>query len=262
MLTKSCSSLRTCAHLARMLRYVRWVSQSDQVSPYCIRGSRRLVSSDAVTDMGHAAALRSKEILKEKNPFYQPFKPTRSIRAFREKYGNSVSPGSRLDEKSGTGEYKYVERIAGRVSSKREAGPKMFFMDVISSHGEKEEKIQVMCMQKSYMDSYFTEMNAAVKRGDIVGVEGVPAMTKVGELSIVPHKITILAPCLHRLPEDGHLEDPSLRAVDRPLDMIVNSSTRHTLKTRFQVIQKLRSVLTERDFIEGDSQSVKRFFSF
>jgi hypothetical protein len=40
-----------------------------------------------------------------------------------------------------------------------------------------------------------------LRRGDIVGVEGAPANAKKGELSIIPTRITLLAPCLRMLPK-------------------------------------------------------------
>lgn len=46
----------------------------------------------------------------------------------------------------------------------------------------------------------FVEDTDIVRRGDILGVEGVPTKTKKGELSIMPKKVKLLSPCLHMLP--------------------------------------------------------------
>lgn len=46
----------------------------------------------------------------------------------------------------------------------------------------------------------FAELHNSVKRGDIVGVEGFPGKSKMGELSIFPRKFVVLSPCLHMPP--------------------------------------------------------------
>ncbi len=51
-----------------------------------------------------------------------------------------------------------------------------------------------------------------VRRGDIVGVEGHPGKTKLGELSIMPIRMVILTPCLHMLPKSFYgLKDQETR---------------------------------------------------
>lgn len=46
----------------------------------------------------------------------------------------------------------------------------------------------------------FVALHNSVKRGDIVGVEGYPGKSKMGELSIFPRKFVVLSPCLHMPP--------------------------------------------------------------
>jgi hypothetical protein len=43
-------------------------------------------------------------------------------------------------------------------------------------------------------------LHNSAKRGDIVGVEGFPGKSKMGELSIFPRKFVVLSPCLHMPP--------------------------------------------------------------
>jgi lysyl-tRNA synthetase class II len=47
----------------------------------------------------------------------------------------------------------------------------------------------------------YDSVRAVLRRGDIVGVEGSPAKSKKGELSIIPLKVVVLSPCLHMLPK-------------------------------------------------------------
>jgi lysyl-tRNA synthetase, class II len=46
----------------------------------------------------------------------------------------------------------------------------------------------------------FVALHNSVKRGDIVGVEGFPGKSKMGELSILPRKFVMLSLCLHMPP--------------------------------------------------------------
>ena len=46
----------------------------------------------------------------------------------------------------------------------------------------------------------FAALHNSVKRGDIVGVEGYPGKSKMGELSIFPRRFVLLSPCLHMPP--------------------------------------------------------------
>lgn len=73
----------------------------------------------------------------------------------------------------------------------------MIFYDI---HGDG-VKIQVMANAKMYssVEEFKTDIYK-IHRGDIIGVEGIPARTKLGELSVIPKKMTLLTPCLHALP--------------------------------------------------------------
>ena len=50
-------------------------------------------------------------------------------------------------------------------------------------------------------DEPFEELHSRLKRGDIIGVEGVPGRSKTGELSVRPERITSLSYCMHMLPK-------------------------------------------------------------
>ena len=63
-------------------------------------------------------------------------------------------------------------------------------------------KIQVMANANAYKAGVETFMSdvGKIRRGDIVGFTGKPAKTKKGELSVIPHTLQLLSPCLHMLP--------------------------------------------------------------
>eukprot|EP01098_Paradermamoeba_levis_P012634 TRINITY_DN5564_c0_g1_i1.p1 TRINITY_DN5564_c0_g1~~TRINITY_DN5564_c0_g1_i1.p1 ORF type:complete len:429 (+),score=104.14 TRINITY_DN5564_c0_g1_i1:526-1812(+) len=112
-----------------------------------------------------------------------------------------------------------------------------------------------MADMKFYSDEEsFSKINNAIRRGDIVGVKGFPAKTKVGELSIVPTEITLLAVCHYRLPtgQDG-LKDPDIRYRERYLDFIVNHEGRFPFFVRATIIQELRRILNQKGFLEVET---------
>ena len=49
-------------------------------------------------------------------------------------------------------------------------------------------------------DGDFEFLHSALRRGDIIGVQGNPGRTKTGELTLRPKKIEILSYCLQMLP--------------------------------------------------------------
>ena len=85
-----------------------------------------------------------------------------------------------------------------------------------------------------------------MKRGDIIGVKGLPFVTQKGELSVKADQIVLLAPCLHMLPEYENLKDQETRYRKRHLDMITNPEAIRKLRVRAKVIQFLRDYLNAR----------------
>jgi lysyl-tRNA synthetase, class II len=78
----------------------------------------------------------------------------------------------------------------------RASGSKLVFMDLVGD----EHKVQIMAPANNYEGDFEILLNH-IKRGDIIGVEGVPGRSKTGELSIRPKKVTQLSYCLHMLPK-------------------------------------------------------------
>lgn len=168
------------------------------------------------------------------HPYPHKFHVSMSLEAFIEKY-SSLEDGEQLDGVKLT--------LAGRVHSIRESGAKLIFYDL---HGEG-VKLQVMANAKAYetMDGFY-EVTDTIRRGDVIGITGSPLRSRKGELSILPTKvswflcstfltqylrrfvflyqITLLAPCLHMLP-DPHvgLKNKETRFRQRYLDLLVNS---------------------------------------
>lgn len=100
----------------------------------------------------------------------------------------------------------------------------------------------------------FVATHEIFKRGDIVGVTGVPSRTKKGELSISPKEMVLLAPNLHQLPS-GHfgLKDQETRYRKRYLDLILSEDTRKIFITRSRIINYIRRYLDLQGFLEVET---------
>jgi lysyl-tRNA synthetase class 2 len=79
----------------------------------------------------------------------------------------------------------------------RSSGSKLLFIDLVGD----DHKVQLMATANNYKGD-FDQLSTALRRGDIIGVEGVPGRSKTGELSVRPNCIEILSYCLHMLPKE------------------------------------------------------------
>lgn len=114
---------------------------------------------------------------------------------------------------------------------------------------------QVLANLKFYGEeaSFLTECDK-IRRGDIIGVRGVPTRSKAGELSIRPLSITVLSPCLHMLPHlHFGVKDQETRYRQRYLDLIINAETRKKFVVRANIISYVRRFLDQMGFLEVET---------
>lgn len=187
---------------------------------------------------------RSNTILKlrenpETYPFPHKFHVSITIPEFIEKY-NSLGDGEHLKD---------IVTVAGRIHNKRSSGAKLRFYDL---NGEG-VKIQIMA-QFQDAEGDFAKMHEHLRRGDIVGVKGMPGKSKKGELSIFPKDIIMLTPCLRMLPKSNYgFKDQESRYRQRFLDLIMNNYVRKTFMTRTKIFKYLRDFLDSRGFLEVET---------
>jgi lysyl-tRNA synthetase class 2 len=121
--------------------------------------------------------------------------------------------------------------LAGRVMSIRAAGAKLIFIDLMGD----ETKVQIMASASTYKGD-FDSIHSNIRRGDIIGVEGIPGRSKTGELSIRPNTIIQLSYCLHQLPTTHEVSVHSLtkdtRYRQRYLDLIMNNNVKKIFQVR------------------------------
>jgi len=112
-----------------------------------------------------------------KNPYPHKFNRDFTVPQFIEKFGQvKIENGEFLEDQK--------VAVTGRVMNLRPSGAKLIFIDLCEDGG----KIQVFATAQNY-EGDFELVGRTVKRGDIVGINGVPGKTKTGELSIRPTNI-------------------------------------------------------------------------
>ncbi|KER23091.1 hypothetical protein T265_08946 [Opisthorchis viverrini] len=177
-----------------------------------------------------------------KTAYPHKFHVSISIGKFIEKYSH-LNPGEHLDD--------VTVSIAGRIHAKREAGSKLIFYDVISD----EKRLQIMANLKDYKSPEdFYQVNDLLRMGDIVGCIGKPGKSKLGELSILPKELVLLAPCLYQLPHLHYgVKDKETRYRQRYLDLMMNEEVRQRFITRSRIINYVRSFLDDLGFLEVET---------
>lgn len=90
--------------------------------------------------------------------------------------------------------------------------------------------------------------------GDLVGVSGVMARTRTGELTIFVDTLTFLAKALLPPPEKWHgLSDVETRYRQRYLDLIAGSDVREIFVKRSRIIAEIRRFLESRNYLEVET---------
>ncbi|XP_065218905.1 lysine--tRNA ligase-like [Planococcus citri] len=176
------------------------------------------------------------------NPYPHKYETTHTLQDIIAKYDNIV-PGQKIPHDK--------VRVAGRITTYRIQSKKLIFYDI---HGDG-VKIQIMMDARLYssVEEFKTDADR-FKRGDIVGVEGIPAKTKMGELSVIPNKITLLAPCLHGLPNQYYgIAEKKPRYRQRYLDLMINDETVLKFIIRAQITSYIRKYLDSLGFLEVET---------
>lgn len=179
-------------------------------------------------------------------PYPHKFHRTHRIDEFISEYDSKCEEtGAFLEDE--------LVKVTGRVMAIRGAGKSLVFYDL---HGDG-QKVQILANENNWAGEVdYRLMHSTIKRGDIVGVEGVPGRSKRGELSIRPNNVTRLSYCLHSFPKGPYTMETlnkDTRYRQRYLDLIVNNPVHKIFKTRSQIINFIRKFLVDRDFIEVET---------
>ena len=138
--------------------------------------------------------------------------------------------------------------IAGRMMSKRVMG-KASFCNVQDLKGD----IQCYVARDDLGEEAYKEFKR-MDIGDIIGVKGIIFTTKMGEISIHAHSITLLSKSLQVLPEKYHgLTNTDMRYRQRYTDLIMNEDVRKTFVMRSKIISCIRRYLDGQGFLEVET---------
>lgn len=147
-------------------------------------------------------------------------------------------------------------KVAGRLTAIRDMG-KIMFGVLQDSTG----KIQITLQEGSTEEKTQTFFKKYVDSGDIIGVEGTILRTKRGELSVMVDSVNILSKSILPLPEKWHgLQDKEERYRRRYLDLMANPEVRDTFMTRTKIIDTLRALLKEENFVEVETPLLQTMY--
>lgn len=152
-----------------------------------------------------------------------------------------------------------IVSVAGRIMSLRKMG-KASFCHIQDSKG----KIQVYLRKDDLGDIY--DAFRLLDIGDIIGIKGFVFRTKMGEVSVHAHELTLLTKSLRPLPvvkektdEAGNkvvfdpFADKELRYRQRYVDLVVNPSVREILTKRTMILRALRNFLDAQGYLEVET---------
>ena len=138
--------------------------------------------------------------------------------------------------------------IAGRIVSKRVMG-KASFCNVQDLKGN----IQCYVSRDELGDDSYKDFKK-MDIGDIVGIKGFVFTTKMGEISVHAHSVTLLSKSLQILPEKYHgLTNTDTRYRQRYVDLIMNEDVKKTFVMRSKIISCIRRYLDDLGFLEVET---------
>ena len=138
--------------------------------------------------------------------------------------------------------------IAGRIMSKRVMG-KASFCNVQDLKGN----IQCYVSRDELGDDSYKDFKK-MDIGDIVGIKGFVFTTKMGEISVHAHSVTLLSKSLQILPEKFHgLTNTDTRYRQRYVDLIMNEDVKKTFVMRSKIISCIRRYLDNLGFLEVET---------
>lgn len=139
--------------------------------------------------------------------------------------------------------------VAGRVMLLRGQG-NIAFADLWDESG----KIQLFLKSDVVGKEHLKAFQRYVDRGDLLGVQGRVARTKLGELSLLVERYDVLGKALAPLPDKWHgLVDVERRYRQRYLDLAVNPEVRDVFLMRSRIIAEMRRFLDGRNFVEVET---------
>ncbi len=143
----------------------------------------------------------------------------------------------------------HVLRVAGRLRAIRVHG-RTAFADLEDRTGS----IQLMLGADRLGEDRYRTVLRDLDPGDLVGAEGVAAMSRRGEPSLGVRELTLLAKAIAPPPEKYHgLQDVEARIRRRYLDLLASPETRELFRARSLLVREMRHYLDAAGFLEVET---------
>ena len=150
---------------------------------------------------------------------------------------------------SGTEADGETARVAGRLRALRVHG-RTAFADIDDLSGSLQLLIRADLLGEASYSSWIADLDS----GDVVGAEGVPALSRRGEPSLVVRELHLLAKAIAPPPEKFHgLQDVEERLRRRYLDLLSSADSRQRFRIRSLLTRETRSFFEEAGFLEVET---------
>jgi lysyl-tRNA synthetase, class II len=148
-------------------------------------------------------------------------------------------------------------RVAGRLRPIRQHG-RVAFVDLDDRAGS----IQLWLRVDDLGEDGYRAWLADLDPGDIVGAEGLPAVTKKGEPSLAVRSLVLLAKAISPPPEKFHgLTDVEERLRRRYVDLLASPDVRERFRLRSLLVREIRRHFDEAGFLEVETPVLLRVAS-
>ena len=138
--------------------------------------------------------------------------------------------------------------VPGRIVSIRKMGRATF-----STISDSRSRLQIYVREDLVGKEGYRQFGL-LDIGDTIDVRGTLFKTRTGELTVQAESVTLLAKCLHPLPEKWHgLQDVELRYRRRYLDLIMNPEVGEVFRLRSRLVSEIRRFFDERGYLEVET---------
>jgi lysyl-tRNA synthetase, class II len=140
-------------------------------------------------------------------------------------------------------------RVAGRLKIVREHG-KTAFADLEDASGS----LQLLLREDRLGEAAYRAWLTDLDPGDLLGADGLPAVSRRGEPSLEVRSLTLLAKAIAPPPEKYHgLQDPEERIRSRYLELLSSPESRQRFRVRAALIREIRRYFDEAGFVEVET---------
>lgn len=141
--------------------------------------------------------------------------------------------------------------IRGKLLACRVMGTRLIFIDLMQEGETVQVKANLSALSKTseVSERDFQRLYHLLQRGDYISVVGHAHRTEAGQITVMADTLPeIISPSLACLPRS--LLNQGTRMQNRHVDLILNQKLQQTLRMRFQLIQTLRNLLLNDNFVE------------